>query len=212
MIKGIIFDLDGTLLYTLQDLHNAINYALKNNNLKEISIEQTKLYIGNGIEKLVIRAIGKSDKFDEVLKDFKFYYGKHNNDFTKPYDGILEMLETLNKNHIKMAVVSNKYQEGVTKICTPLFSKYMDIFIGPSGNIKTKPDSEMVNIALNKMNLKNSECLYVGDSDVDIQTAKNSNMKSIGVLWGYKDVSNASYVINNPNEIIKIIKKENENE
>lgn len=212
MIKGILFDLDGTLLYTLKDLHNAINYALKKNNLQEISMEMTRQFIGNGIEKLVYRAIEDKEKFDVVLDDFKFYYGLHGSENTKPYDGIEKLLESLTNLDIKIGVVSNKYQEGVDKICRPLFSKYTNIFIGARKNINIKPASDMVNIALNMMNLNNNECLFVGDSTVDIQTAKNSNMKSIGVLWGYKDVSDATFTVNNPSEIINIILKENENE
>ena len=205
MIKGILFDLDGTLVYTLIDLNNAINYALENNGLKTISIDKTKEFIGSGIKNLVLKAIdNKIEIFNEV------YHNNINNNST-PYNGVIELLKSLKENNVKIAVVSNKYQEGVEKICIPLFSEYSNVFIGARDNINIKPSSDMVNLALNKLNLNNNECLFVGDSNVDIMTAKNSNMKSIGVLWGYKDVSNATYKVNTPNEILDIIRKENEN-
>ena len=212
MIKGILFDLDGTLVYTLIDLNNAINYALENNGLKTISIDKTKEFIGSGIKNLVLKAIdNKIEIFNEVYHDFKKYYHNNINNNSTPYNGVVELLKSLKENNIKIAVVSNKYQEGVEKICIPLFSEYSNVFIGARDNINIKPSSDMVNLALNKLNLNNNECLFVGDSNVDIMTAKNSNMKSIGVLWGYKDVSNATYKVNTPNEILDIIRKENEN-
>ena len=212
MIKGILFDLDGTLVYTLIDLNNAINYALENNGLKTISIDKTKEFIGSGIKNLVLKAIdNKIEIFNEVYHDFKKYYHNNINNNSTPYNGVIELLKSLKENNIKIAVVSNKYQEGVEKICIPLFSEYSNVFIGARDNINIKPSSDMVNLALNKLNLNNNECLFVGDSNVDIMTAKNSNMKSIGVLWGYKDVSNATYKVNTPNEILDIIRKENEN-
>ena len=212
MIKGILFDLDGTLVYTLIDLNNAINYALENNGLKTISIDKTKEFIGSGIKNLVLKAIdNKKEIFNEVYHDFKKFYHNNINNNSTPYNGVIELLKSLKENNIKIAVVSNKYQEGVEKICIPLFSEYSNVFIGARDNINIKPSTDMVNLALNKLNLNNNECLFVGDSNVDIMTAKNSNMKSIGVLWGYKDVSNATYKVNTPNEILDIIRKENEN-
>ena len=213
MIKGILFDLDGTLLYTLQDLCNAVNYALVNNGLSAISLEKTKEYIGSGIKNLMIKATKDNPKvFDKAYQDFKDYYSLHCIDTTIPYKGIIELLERLRKLNIKIAVVSNKYQEGVDRICNKLLKEYIPIFIGARSNIKIKPETDMVNEALSRLNLTNNECLFVGDSNVDIQTAKNANMKSVGVLWGYKDVSSANYTISNPIELINIILKENEND
>lgn len=214
MIEGIIFDLDGTLLYTLKDLNNAINFSLLKNGFNSISLDETKSFIGNGVEKLVLRSLKNQneDKFESVLKDFKDYYDKHNCDNTYPYDGIIELLKKLNEKNIKIAIVSNKYQKGVEEICKPLFDKYIKVYVGASKNYKSKPEVDMVNIALNKMNVSSNNCLFVGDSIVDILTAKNANMKSIGVLWGYKDVSLATYKVSNPLEIITIIDKENKND
>ena len=213
MIKGILFDLDGTLLYTLKDLNEAVNFALVNNNLKKITLEKTIQYIGSGIKNLMILATKENPcVYNKALEDFKDYYAIHCIDNTIPYDGVIELLKTLKENNIKMAVVSNKYQAGVDKICNKLLKDYIDIFIGARENLNIKPHTDMVNEALKQLNLSNEECLFVGDSSVDIQTALNAKMKSVGVSWGYKDVSDATYVINTPNDLLNIIKKENEND
>ena len=154
----------------------------------------------------------KMDQFEVVLQDFKDYYIAHSCDFTTVYDGIFDLLKEAKDKGIKMAIVSNKYQQGVDLICSQIFSEYINIFIGTRENVNPKPDKAMVELALKELKLKNEECLFVGDSDVDLLTAINSNMKSIGVNWGYKDVSKANYRAYHPLDIIKIINKENEHE
>ena len=219
MIKGIIFDLDGTLLYTLEDLKNATNYVLNSHGLDGISIEQTKLFIGNGVRKLLERAFNVyGKKYQEsYYEEFRKYYGIHLADNTIPYDGIVETIEKLHKNNIKMSVCSNKYQEGVSKVCTPYFKETIDYFIGTGDNIRTKPNLDMICLALNKMNIDEKSCLYVGDSDTDLQTAKKANIKFIGVSWGYRDSlllkeNGADYIIDTPTQLLDIIRKENEND
>ena len=216
MIKGVIFDLDGTLLNTLYDLKEAVNFALRNSGLKEITLNQTKEYVGNGIKNLVKRAIGKDiDEitFEKIYLDFKNYYDEHQKDFTVPYDGILPMIESVYKLNLKMAIVSNKYQSGVDNLCIPIFGKYINVLIGASENIKLKPAPDMAYLACKKLSLKPEECFFVGDSDTDALTGKNANMKVIGVSWGYRDVDtlkklDVDYIVNDPNEIINILKKE----
>lgn len=221
MIKGVIFDLDGTLLNTLYDLKEAVNFALRNSGLKEITLNQTKEYVGNGIKNLVKRAIGKDvDEitFEKIYLDFKNYYDEHQKDFTVPYDGILPMIESVYKLNLKMAIVSNKYQSGVDNLCIPIFGKYISVLIGASEGIKLKPAPDMAYLACKRLSLKPEECIFIGDSDTDALTGKNANMKVIGVSWGYRDVEtlkklNVDYIVNNPNEIINILKKEiNDNE
>lgn len=217
MIKGIIFDLDGTLLNTLVDLKNAVNYALKTNNLQEITLKQTRDYVGNGVKMLITRAIGENSNpklIDDTLKLFTNYYDLHQNDYTIPYDGIIETIKELKKLGLKMAIVSNKYQQGVDNLCRPLFKDYIGVFIGAQDNIKLKPAPDMVNIALDKLGLKNNECYFVGDSNVDALTGKNANMEVIGVTWGYKDKEvlealKVDYLIDKPQEIIKIVTRAN---
>ena len=213
MIKGILFDLDGTLLNTLYDLKNAVNHALLQYNLPEIDVNQTRNYIGNGIKKLMERAISNdSINIDEALNYFKDYYEKHIDDNTLPYDGIVNMLEELIKHDYKVAIVSNKYQDGATKLSKKYFSKFTDIYIGNQEGIKTKPDVEMVNLALNKLGLTTKECIFVGDSNVDALTAKNAKMPFVYVSWGYKNIEemegyDIDYVINKPMELINILKE-----
>lgn len=215
MIKGILFDLDGTLLNTLNDLKSAVNYALSQYNLDEIDVNQTRNYIGNGIRKLMERAINSdSINIDESLNYFKSYYEKHIDDTTIPYDGIINMLDILTNQGYKVAIVTNKYQAGATKLSKKFFSNYTNVYIGNQEGIKTKPDVEMVNLALNQLNLKAEECIFVGDSNVDALTAKNAKMPFVYVSWGYKNIDemkeyDIDYIINKPMELINILKEIN---
>ena len=219
MIKGVIFDLDGTLLNTLEDLKNAVNYALIRKHKEPIDLLTTKSYIGNGIKRLVTLALNESDEniINDALKDFKEYYANHILDNTKCYDNVVETLNYLKENNIKIAVVSNKYQQGLSMLCNHFFKDYSDIFIGDDGITPLKPNVEMVNKALKQLNLSNKECLYVGDSKVDILTAKNVKIKNVSVTYGYQDIKvlktyENDYLIDNIKEIINIIIKENQND
>lgn len=214
MIKGVIFDLDGTLLNTLNDLHNAVCFALKNNSINTFDISYTKQYIGNGIKMLITRALKHNNlEFDEkVFNDFKTYYEKHQLDYTVPYEGIDEMLNKLNSLGYRLAIVSNKHQEAVTSLGKKFFYKKIDVLIGSKQSMKLKPHPDMLLEALEKLSLKVDECIFVGDSDVDMITANNANMKVIGVTWGFRDAkvlkeNNATYIINTPNELLNIIKE-----
>ena len=218
MIRGILFDLDGTLLNTLNDLKSAVNFALSQYNLPEIDVNQTRNYIGNGIRKLMERAIkNDSINIDESLTYFKDYYEKHIDDTTIPYDGIIDMLDKLTNQGYKVAIVTNKYQDGATKLSKKFFSNYTNVYIGNQEGIKTKPDVEMVNLALNQLNLKAEECIFVGDSNVDALTAKNAKMPFVYVSWGYKNIDemkeyDIDYIINKPMELINILKEINKND
>lgn len=219
MVKGIIFDLDGTLLYTLKDLNEAVNYACKVNNFKPISIEQTRLFIGNGVRKLIERAFNCSDLsiIEKGYSDFKKHYENHLLDNTIPYENIVELVESLKKNGIKSAICSNKYQLGVEKVCNPFFKNKIDYMIGVSDTIRTKPNLDMIDLALKKMNIDNDSCLYVGDSETDLITAKSANIKFVAVSWGYRNVKSliekgADYAIYNPPELLNIIKEINKND
>lgn len=218
MIKGVIFDLDGTLLNTLEDLKNAVNYALKKKNKPSIDLKTTKSYIGNGIRRLVTLSLNETNDniINEALVDFKYYYANHILDNTKCYDNVIETLNYLKDNNIKIAIVSNKYQQGLSKLCNHFFKEYSDIFIGDDGITPLKPNVDMVNNALNKLNLSNNQCLYVGDSTVDILTAKNAKIKNVCVTYGYQDKDvlktyDNDYFIDDIKEIINIITKENNN-
>ncbi|MBQ8206268.1 MAG: HAD family hydrolase [Bacilli bacterium] len=214
MIKGVIFDLDGTLLNTLNDLHNAVCYALSNNGIKTFDISYTKDYIGNGIKMLITRALKHNNlEFDEkVFNDFKKYYSNHQLDYTIPYEGILDVLNNLKKLGYKTAIVSNKHQEGVSSLGKRFFNNNIDVLIGSLETIKLKPHPDMLLLACDKLSLKVDECIFVGDSDVDMITANNANMKVVGVTWGFRDEkvlkeNNATYIINTPNELLDLIKE-----
>ena len=215
MIKAILFDLDGTLLNTLNDLNATLNYTLNNFSLYNVTITQTRNFIGNGVRNLIKKAIGNA-KIDEekAYEIFKNYYRNHIKDYTNTYDGIIELLKTLKEKNIKIAVVSNKYQEGVEILVNHLLKPYIDIAVGSSEKVKVKPAPDMVNIVLNKLNVNKEDCLFVGDSDVDIITGKSNNMTTIAVTWGYKDIdvirsNNPDYIIDKPQQLINILKEIN---
>ena len=218
MIKSVIFDLDGTLLNTLVDLKNAVNYSLNKRNKPIIDLNQTRSFIGNGIKRLITLALNETDetKINDALNDFKYYYDNHILDNTNCYDNVIETLNSLKEKGIKIAIVSNKYQRGLSKLCNHFFKEYSDIFIGDDGVTPLKPNVDNVNKALSKLNLTNKDCLYVGDSSVDILTANNCNIKCVTVTYGYQDVEvlkkyKSDYFIDNIKEIINIIDKENNN-
>ena len=190
MYKVAIFDLDGTLLDTLKDLADACNFALRSYGFPEHQIEEYKYFLGNGAYKLIERAlpIGKKDAetICKVLGEFKKYYEKHKSDFTKPYDGIEELLIALKKAGIKTAVVSNKPHEFAIEIVERYFAKSFDIVFGKREGYLAKPDPTTVIETLNYFECKKEEAIYIGDSDVDMFTGKNAGIFSIGVAWGFR--------------------------
>ena len=186
----VIFDLDGTLLDTLQDLANAVNYALRTQGMPERTIEEVRQFVGNGVRLLMIRAIpdGESNPlFEETFALFKSYYGEHCNDNTKPYDGIMEMLETLQEHGYAVAIVSNKIDFAVKELNEMYFQGIVPVAIGEKEGIRRKPAPDTVEEALRELGRTKEEAVYVGDSDVDIETAKNAGMPCISVLWGFRD-------------------------
>lgn len=216
MIKIVIFDLDGTLINTLEDLTDSTNFALNYFSYPPKTTAQIKSYIGNGVSKLIERAIpdGKDNKnFEKCLELFKKNYSQNMYNKTHPYQGILNMLKDLKSDGYKIAVVSNKFDIAVKELCNKYFPDLIDFSSGEDekNGIKKKPAPDTVLKVLNKFNYKNSEAIYVGDSEVDIQTARNCNIKSISVSWGYKTTdfliqNNAQTIINTPNELIEILK------
>lgn len=215
MIKAILFDLDGTLLNTLQDLKCAVNYSLNKFGLKPISLKTTKSYIGDGIINLMKRAIGENKvNLDDAVNEFKFYYENHLSDYTTVYDDIIKMLTYLKTSGYIIAIISNKYEIGCKTLCQKFFKDLYDICLGSNNNLKVKPSLDMVNVVLNTFSLKNSQCLLVGDSNVDALTGKNAKIKTVGVLWGYRDKKEietigVDYFITSPLQLIDIVKKEN---
>lgn len=185
-----IFDLDGTLLDSLDDLALSVNYALYQENFPERSIEEIRNFVGNGIRKLIERAVpqGTSEEATErVLVAFKSYYLLHSADNTKPYNGIIEMLKELKSRGKRIAVVSNKFDKATKDLCNCYFGNLIDLAIGESEMISRKPSPDGVNEVLRLLKVKTTECVYIGDSDVDILTANNSGLPCISVTWGYRN-------------------------
>lgn len=186
----IIFDCDGTLLDTLTDLANAVNHVLRTHQLPERSLAEVKAALGNGVAHLMRQSlpttIGKAD-FETYLGEFKAYYEEHLQDYTAPYPGILNMLDTLRHKGYKLAIVSNKIQEGITPLTKEYFGDRLPIAIGERPGLERKPAPHMVLQALAELHSTPEESIYVGDSEVDVATARNSGLLCIGVTWGFRD-------------------------
>lgn len=185
-----IFDLDGTLLSTLDDLANSCNYALRINGMAERTIEEVRMFVGNGVRKLMERAIPDGDAnplFDKAYADFRQHYMQHNLDTTQPYPGVMDMLAELKRRGKKIAVVSNKFYAATQELCQHFFGSLVDVAIGERENIRKKPAPDTVNEALRQLGVKREGAVYIGDSDVDVMTAHNSGMPCISVLWGFRD-------------------------
>ena len=211
MKKAVIFDLDGTLLNTLDDLADSTNYALSRFGYPTRTIEEVRQFVGNGVAKLIERAIpeGKNNpNFEKCLAIFKENYAQNMYNKTAPYNGIIEMLSNLKSKGIKIAVVSNKFDLAVKELCKKYFEGFIDFAAGENEaqGIKKKPAPDTVISVLNEFNFASEDAVYVGDSDVDIITAKNSKMPCISVTWGFRDEkflleNGATILINAPSEI-----------
>ncbi|UUF15922.1 MULTISPECIES: HAD family hydrolase [Flavobacterium] len=212
--KGIIFDLDGTLVNSLEDISDAMNIVLKSLNYPTHTYDTYQYFIGSGLRNLVSKALpitNNSDDQIEICLEFMVNeYRKSCTLKTKPYEGILELLDNLTSQNIKLAVFSNKADELTKKIASEIFPDYFDTAVGLSTETLKKPNPfEAVEISKN-WNLKPEEILFAGDSDIDMQTAINANMFPVGVTWGYRTeeelkISGAKLVINNASELIEIL-------
>mgnify|MGYP003086790852 FL=1 len=185
-----IFDLDGTLLSTLEDLKNSCNFALSSFGLPERTLEEVRQFVGNGVELLMKRAVPNDtddELFTKVFETFKEQYLIHNLDTTKPYDGVLEMLDELNRAGKNIAVVSNKFYEATVELCRHFFGDRVRVAIGERADIRKKPAPDTVDEAFKLLGVSRENAVYIGDSDVDLATARNSNLPCISVLWGFRD-------------------------
>lgn len=190
-IKLAIFDMDGTILETLEDIAGAVNYVLKKNNLPERTLAEVRQFVGNGIHKLIERAVpaGSSlELIEKAYEEFKSYYKTHSAIKTKPYDGIVDMMKALRAAGVRIAVNSNKADFAVQDLCRDFFPGLIDAAIGDRDGHEKKPSPQAVHEIMNKFNVKREETVFIGDSDVDIQTAKNAGVASIAVTWGFRDI------------------------
>ena len=185
-----IFDLDGTLLDSLTDLAISCNYALRVNNMPERSLDEVRHFVGNGVKKLMERAIPdglQNPAFEKTYNDFRQHYLVHNLDNTKPYPGVISLLQRLHSEGKNIAVVSNKFYAATQNLVKHFFGEYVTVAIGERENIRKKPAPDTVIEALRQLNASASGAVYIGDSDVDVMTARNSGMPCISVLWGFRD-------------------------
>lgn len=210
--KTFIFDLDGTLLNTLDDLAASTNYALRQFEMKEHPVESIRQFVGNGVGKLIERAIpdGKDNPlYDDVLDTFRKHYMNHSLDTTRPYDGVDKMLRDLKQSGCRIAVVSNKFLAATQELCQHFFPDTVEVAIGEHENIRRKPAPDTVREALQRLGEGSEDAVYVGDSEVDIATAKNSGLPCISVLWGFRDRDfllshGATTFVTTPSDIVSI--------
>lgn len=210
--ESYIFDLDGTLLNTLGDLAASCNYALRSFGMPEHSIDDVRRFVGNGVRLLMVRAIPGGEgnpHFEACLETFRQHYLHHNLDTTAPYPGIREMIDTLNASGKHIAVVSNKFYEATQELIRHFFGDEIKVAIGERPDIRKKPAPDTVNEALRQLGVRRDTAVYIGDSDVDIDTAHNCGMPCISVLWGFRDRDfllehGAETLVSKPEDILRI--------
>lgn len=213
MYKLAVFDMDGTILDTLEDLKDSTNFALEKCGYPTRSYDEVRRFVGNGIRKLIERAVPEGltvEQIDRVHEVFTEHYKVHCADKTKAYDGIKPLLEKLRASGVKTAVVSNKADYGVQELCKEYFDGLFDYAVGEREGIRRKPAPDAVNEALRVLGMSKSEAVYIGDSDVDFETAKNAELPCISVLWGFRDEEflrekGATLFVHDPAEIYDII-------
>lgn len=215
MKKLVIFDLDGTLLNTIADLAAATNQALQHYGYPTHEVEAYRFFVGNGINKLFERALPETERTEEnILKirsQFVPYYDTHNADLSRPYPGIPELLRTLQQKGIKIAVASNKYQAATRKLIAHYFPEinFVEV-LGQREGIPAKPDPSIVNEIKIKAGVDEKEILYAGDSNVDMQTARNAGVTAVGVAWGFRprtelEALHPAYIIEKAEELLSLL-------
>lgn len=211
--EAVIFDLDGTLLNTLEDLMDSVNYALGICGMPGRSYEEIRHFLGNGIERLLERAVpngSENPQFERVYTLFREHYGVHCNDKTDLYPGIRELLDVLKREGFLMAIVSNKYYEGVQILKEQYFKDYLQVAIGEREGIRKKPAPDTVLAALKELKVPKEKAVYVGDSEVDIATAENTGMDCIIVGWGFRtraeqEAAGGKVFVERPTEILQLL-------
>ena len=210
-MDNFIFDLDGTLLNTLNDLAASTNYALRWAGMPEHSVDDVRRFVGNGVKTLMERAIPDgldNPKFDETYATFRKHYLEHSLDTTKPYSGIPEVLAELKRRGKKLAIVSNKFYAATQELARHFFPEPIEVAIGERENIRKKPAPDTVLEAMRQLGVGKEGTVYIGDSDVDIDTARNVGVPCISVLWGFRDRDfliehGATHLISKPEELLK---------
>lgn len=216
MIKAVLFDLDGTLVNSLYDLADAMNYCLTKEGFATHDTEKYKYFIGNGIPKLIERALPEAartpERIEQTKQKFLSRYSTHCCDKTCLYDGINELLSALGEKGIRAAVITNKAQSMTDIIMKKLFHNEFVYVLGKRDEFPLKPDPASALFVMEKLSVSAHECLFVGDSGVDMRTAQNAEIKSVGVLWGFREreellENGARYIIDEPLKLLEIIEE-----
>lgn len=183
--RAILFDLDGTLLNTLEDLRDAVNYALTVHGYPKRTLEETRRFVGNGMAKLIERAVPAGAEPGPVLDTFLLYYQAHSMDKTRPYNGVGALLDSLKARGLSMAIVTNKAHAAALPLCGKFFPQ-VDTVVGAREGLKTKPHPDMVRFAMEALGARAEETVYIGDSEVDLATAQNAGLDYVCVTWGFR--------------------------
>lgn len=211
----VIFDLDGTLLNTLEDLADAVNFVMRANQYPERTIEEVRHFVGNGIRRLMEQAVPEhviGEEFERVFEEFKNYYTEHCQIKTCAYEGIMSLLSCLYEKRYAMAIVSNKNHAAVCELNDIYFKEYINVAIGQKDGIRKKPAPDTVIQALKELGKDKEKAIYVGDSEVDFATAKNSGMDCALVTWGFRTVEelaefSPTAFIDKPEELLGVLEK-----
>ncbi len=215
MIKTIIFDMDGTILNTLDDIAKSVNVSLEFHHLPLKSLDEVRLAVGRGALNLIKDVVPLNSSqalIQSVYDKYQSYYDLHNNDLTAPYPHIKEVLNQLKQKGYQLAVVSNKHEYLVEALNKDVFDSIFDVAIGQTEGIPIKPEPDMLFKAIKLLKTHIDQSIFIGDSDTDMQTAKNADIKSIGVTWGFRDKEvliqeGAQFIISSPFEMIDIVER-----
>lgn len=213
MRKLVIFDLDGTLLYTLEDLMDSVNYSLEKYGYETKTLEEVSSGVGNGVEHLLRSMLPtgiSEDDFKKCYMSFKEHYSEHCCDKTRPYDGVVETLRILKNRGVKIGIVSNKFQEAAEDVCQHYFKGLYDVVMGESETCRRKPAPDGINMICEQYEVEKDEAIFFGDSEVDIMTGDNAGVYCVSVLWGFRSreflaKNGAHLFIENPLDIADMI-------
>lgn len=217
MLNTVVFDLDGTLLDTLGDLAGSVNYALRKHGLRECSLQEVRSFLGNGIVRLMQNAVKNAVEgvaFEEVFQTFRSHYLEHCLDTTQPYPGILPMMEKLRESGVKIAIVSNKLHPAVQELNRRFFADLVTSAVGESETVRRKPHPDGVLKALAELGSRPEEAVYVGDSEVDWETARQAGLRCVLVLWGFRDedflrgLPGVQAYLKSPDDLLRVVTEE----
>lgn len=213
MYRLAIFDMDGTLLDTIDDLAVATNQALRRFGFPEHERDAYKLFVGDGIHNLILRAIAPANDAASIVSveaAFHAYYGEHAQDLTKPYDGIADALRAIHRAGVRLAVFSNKPHEYVGVLAEQYFPGLFDMAVGQREGVPVKPDPTAVREIMQRLGCAPEECIYIGDTGVDIRTGRGAGLATVGVLWGFRtkkelEDAGADVIIDKCSDLVQII-------